>query len=133
MFKIVRFDLFKKKFGFTQFFGGYTHWLCFLFYKELPHGLRYWRWGGRGLCLGAGKSLSLEKCLKMSQNPNRPQNGLLGRFFIESRQRTSRQYHMLFWVSIQVQVFQTYQAIFLHQQVLSAVPHRGRLLSLLPM
>jgi len=21
-----------------------------------PNGLRYWRWGGRGLCLGAGKT-----------------------------------------------------------------------------
>ena len=30
------------------------------------NGWRYWRWGGRGLCLGA------EKCSKLPQNPQRP-------------------------------------------------------------
>jgi hypothetical protein len=27
--------------------------------KKTPNGLRYWRWGGRGLCLGAEKTQSL--------------------------------------------------------------------------
>jgi hypothetical protein len=27
---------------------------------ERPNGLRYWRWGGRGLCLGAEKTRSEE-------------------------------------------------------------------------
>jgi hypothetical protein len=26
--------------------------------QKLPNGLRYWRWGGRGLCLGAEKTRS---------------------------------------------------------------------------
>jgi hypothetical protein len=26
-----------------------------------PNGLRYWRWGGRGLCLGAEKTRSQKK------------------------------------------------------------------------
>jgi hypothetical protein len=30
-------------------------WFGFL-YIQLPIGLRYWRWGGRGQCLGTGKA-----------------------------------------------------------------------------
>ena len=33
--------------------------LVFNYYTiETPNGLRYWRWGGRGLCLGAEKTRS---------------------------------------------------------------------------
>jgi hypothetical protein len=31
-----------------------------MIYKEAPNGLRYLRWGGRGFCLGAGKTRSQE-------------------------------------------------------------------------
>jgi hypothetical protein len=27
-----------------------------MLFSEAPNGLRYWRWGGRGLCLGAEKT-----------------------------------------------------------------------------
>jgi len=46
-----------------------------------PNGVRYWRWGGRGFCLGAGKNPKLEKCPKMPQNPQRPVHALLGAFY----------------------------------------------------
>jgi hypothetical protein len=26
--------------------------------RQTPNGVRYWRWGGRGFCLGAGKTRS---------------------------------------------------------------------------
>jgi|CXWL01.1.fsa_nt_gi hypothetical protein len=47
-----------------------------------PNGLRYWRWGGRGLCLGAEKTRShaYAKRLMRSvlQNPQRSVRALLG-------------------------------------------------------
>ena len=45
--------------------------LCRLYTQEKnmrPNGLRYWRWGGRGLCLGAEKTWSQKtvwKCRKL--------------------------------------------------------------------
>ena len=40
--------------------------------KEMPNGLRYWRWGGRGLCLGTEKNSKPEKYSKTAQTPQRP-------------------------------------------------------------
>ena len=62
-------------------FGGNFIMFC----KELSNGLRYWRQGGRGFCLGAEKTRSQpvldgqssEKCLKMPQNPRRPVHAML--------------------------------------------------------
>jgi len=48
--------------------------------ESLANGLRYWRWGGRGLCLGAEKNSKQEKCSKMRRNPQRPVHAVLGRF-----------------------------------------------------
>ena len=52
-----------------------------IFLAERANGSRYWRWGGRGLSLGAGKTQSHEKCLKMRQNPQRPVHAVLGSLF----------------------------------------------------
>ena len=39
------------------------------FIDELPNGLRYWRWGGRGLCLGAGKTRSRKLLENGAESP----------------------------------------------------------------
>jgi len=49
-------------------------------YGQQANGLRYLRVGGRGLCLGAGKSPKPEKCLKTAQNPTSRLHALLGGF-----------------------------------------------------
>ena len=54
----------------------------FLICKERANGLRYLRVGGRGFCLGAGKSPKPEKCLKMPQNPTRQVHALLATVFV---------------------------------------------------
>ncbi len=41
-----------------------------------PNGVRYWRWVGRGLCLGAGKML--EKAARLSSSSHRPVRAVLG-------------------------------------------------------
>jgi hypothetical protein len=46
-----------------------------------PNGLRYWRWGGRRNAVQTDKATSVEKCLKMPQNPQRPVHALLGGLF----------------------------------------------------
>jgi hypothetical protein len=54
-----------------------------LFCKETPNGLRYPRVGGRGQGLGAGKTRSQKKSLKIAQNPTRRVHALLGGGFFE--------------------------------------------------
>jgi len=51
-----------------------------LLFAEPPNGLRYWRWGRRGLCLGAGKTRRQKTTQKTAQNPTRPLHALLGAF-----------------------------------------------------
>ena len=41
-----------------------------LFCKKLPNGLRYWRWGGRGFCLGAEKTRSQKNACKSRRIPS---------------------------------------------------------------
>ena len=38
--------------------------------QVLANGLRYWRWGGRGLCLGAGKTRSQKNARKCRRIPS---------------------------------------------------------------
>jgi hypothetical protein len=42
---------------------------CTLIIPALPNGLRYWRWGGRGLCLGVGKARSQKNAPKTRRLP----------------------------------------------------------------
>ena len=47
--------------------------LCRLYTQEKnmrPNGLRYWRWGGRGLCLGAEKTRSQKNARKCRRIPS---------------------------------------------------------------
>ena len=46
------------------------HLLLVLLFSEAPNGLRYLRVGGRGLCLGAGKTRSQKKACKPRRLPH---------------------------------------------------------------
>jgi hypothetical protein len=48
-----------------------------LLINEPPNGLRYWRWGGHGFCLGAEKTRS-PKNTENAQTPQRPVHAVLG-------------------------------------------------------
>jgi len=54
----------------------------FMVKVQLPNGLRYWRWGGRRNAVQTEKTNSVENCLKMRQNPQRPVHAVLGVFLL---------------------------------------------------
>ena len=55
----------------------------------LPNGWRYWRWGGRGLCLGAEKlearNMLAVGAARAKRSPRRPVHALLGVFYANQK------------------------------------------------